>query len=135
MSSFRINRSARTNLGFFLTSGRDDVAPFEHAVTKVACEVANGALKEHKIRVRNFRENLVLFDEAVVGPTKTAIQDAVNRENKFGESDNKDFLQSLSTESGAFSFASAIAFACMRSYHEDIENMMKDREPAKRPKN
>jgi hypothetical protein len=121
--SFRINRSCRGNLGFFLTSDTDDKCPKEHAVLKKACDVARDALKENKVRARNFLANLVAFDEQIISVVKKAIQDTVAENVELGPSDNREFLDSLQTEGGAFSYAYAVVFACMKRYSDDM--MMK----------
>lgn len=131
-ASIRINRSCMANLGFFLTHGMDSVAPQEHALLSAAVEVASAALKENKIRTRNFLtpEGLGGFDEYVVGPTKSAVQqkalDALNL--PLGESDSKEFLESLSNDSVAFSYASAVAYACMKKYKDDVQRMKEEYE-------
>lgn len=132
-ASIRINRSCMANLGFFLTHGMDTVAPQEHAVLNAAVDVASAALKENKIRTRNFLspEGMGGFDELVVGPTKRAVQekaaDVLNL--PAGESDDKEFLQSLSSDSIAFSYASAVAFACMKKYKDDVQRMKEEHAP------
>jgi len=126
MSSFRINRSSRGNLGFFLTSDTDDKAPREHEVLKAACDAANNALKESKIRTRNFREHLKKFDEDVVGVVKRAIQETAQKvlaEEKEWGMDNKQFLESLEDDGSAFSYTYAIIFACMKRYADDIDEI------------
>jgi hypothetical protein len=126
MSSFRINRSSRGNLGFFLTSDTDDKAPREHAVLKEACDAANNALKESKIRTRNFREYLKKFDEEVVGVVKQAIQGSAQKALKEGDDwdrDNKEFLESLLEDGSAFSYTYAVIFACMKRYADDIDEI------------
>jgi hypothetical protein len=129
-ASIRINRSSMANLGFFLTHGMDTAAPQEHAVLNAAVEVASAALKENKIRTRNFLspEGMQGFDELVVGPTKRAVQEkAANVLNlPAGESDSKEFLESLSSDSVAFSYASAVAFSCMKKYKDDVQRFKEE---------
>jgi len=128
--SFRINRSCRGNLGFFLTSDTDDKCPKEHAVLKKACDVARDALKENKIRARNFLANLVTFDEQIISAVKKAIQDTVAENVELGPSDNREFLNSLQTEGGAFSYAYAVVFACMKRYSDDMMMKLQEEAPA-----
>jgi hypothetical protein len=126
MSSFRINRSSRGNLGFFLTSDTDDKAPREHAVLKAACDAANAALKESKIRTRNFREHVKKFDQEVVGAVKLAIQESAQKalsDEGAWDRDNKEFLESLQDDGSAFSYTYAVIFACMKRYADDIDEM------------
>jgi hypothetical protein len=128
--SFRINRSCRGNLGFFLTSDTDDKCPKEHVVLKNACDVARVALKENKIRARNFLANLVAFDEQVISGVKKAIQDTANDASiEMGPNDNREFLDSLTTEGGAFSYAYAVVFACMKRYSDDMIMKLQEEAP------
>jgi hypothetical protein len=129
-ASIRVNRSSMANLGFFLTHGMDTVAPQEHALLTAATEVASAALKENKIRTRNFLSPEVMqgFDELVVGPTKRVVQEKAQEVLNMpaGESDSKEFLESLSSESIAFSYAYAVAFACMKKYKDDMQRMKEE---------
>jgi hypothetical protein len=137
MSSFRINRSCRGNLGFFLTSDTDDKAPREHAVLKDACEAANGALKDLKIRTVNVREHLKKIDQEVVSAVKQAIQESAQKalsDEGDWDRDNKEFLESLQDDCAAFAYSYAVIFACMKKYADDIQELRnRDRDNEERP--
>jgi hypothetical protein len=140
MNPFSVNKVAIQNLGFFLTSGKDDVCPKEHFVLKAAVEKAHEALKEHKIRARNIQENYHAFDDIVVAQVKEAIQNAVaDNSVALGPKDNKDLLDSFNGNSAAFAHAYSITFACMIHYKQLMEEQFarfnQDRQHARAPRN
>ena len=98
---------------------------------KKACDVARDALKDNKIRARNFLANLAAFDEHIISLVKKAIQDTVVENTvELGPSDNRDFLDSLQSEGGAFSYAYAVVFACMKRYSDDMMMKLQEEAPA-----
>lgn len=122
MNPFSVNKVAIQHLGFFLTSGKDDVCPKEHFILKAAVEKAHEALKEHKIRARNIQENYHAFDDVVVAQVKEAIQGAVaDNSVALGPKDNKDLIDSFNGNSAAFAHAYSITFACMIHYKQLME--------------
>jgi hypothetical protein len=122
MNPFHVNKAAIQHLGFFLTSGKDDVCPKEHFVLKAAVDKAHEVLKENKIRARNIQENYHALDDTVVAQVKEAIQlAAADNTVALGPNDNKDLLDSFNGNSAAFAHAYSITFACMIHYKQLME--------------
>jgi hypothetical protein len=122
MNHFQVNKAAIQHLGFFLTSGKDDVCPKEHFVLKAAVDKANEVLKQEKIRARNIHHNFQALDDTVVAQVKDAIQNAVaDNSVPLGPNDNKDVLDSYNGNSAAFAYAYSITFACMIHYKQLME--------------
>ena len=127
MKSYRVNNSARTNFGFFLTPTPDNDPksyPEEHQLLELASKEASDKLKERKIRPRTFLSMLGEFDQNVSSAVKAKVEEFVNtcsEEVRTGSPLISQFVNEESGPSAMFAYSSAVSFVCMKKYADSIE--------------
>jgi len=127
MKSYRVNNSARTNFGFFLTPCPDnDPKSFkeEHQLLELASKEAADKLKEYKIRPRTFLSMLGEFDRNVNCAVKAKVEEFVNtcsEEVRTGSPLISQFVCEESGPSAMYAYSSAVSFVCMKRYADTID--------------